>query len=116
MATYPEDVANYFRAFLATGGIEVVHMGYHDILTAEEAGRFEQAHVEEMIRSDNHPAAEAILLPDTALHSAAWLERLEEVAGKPVLTANQVSFWKALRLAGYMHHYTGLGTLLRSRE
>lgn len=115
-ATYPEDVSNYFRDFLAAGGIEVVHMGYHDILTAEEAGTFERSHVEEMIRSDNHRTAEAILLPDTALHSAAWLERLEEVAGKPVLTANQVSFWKALRLAGDMHRYTGLGTLLRSRK
>lgn len=89
-------------------------MGYHDIMTAGEVGTFGQAHVEEMIRSDNHSAAEVILLPDTALHSAAWLERLEEVSGKPVLTANQVSFWKALQLAGDTRRYTVLGTLLRS--
>jgi maleate cis-trans isomerase len=111
-ATYPEDVSNYFREFLAAGGIEVVHMGYHDILTAEEAGTLGRAQVEEMIRYDSHPSAEAILLPDTALHSAAWLDRLEEVAGKPVLTANQVSFWKALRLAGNTRRYAGLGALL----
>ncbi len=113
-ATYPEDVSNYFRAFLAAGGIEVVHMGYHGILTAEEVGTLGRAQVEEMIRRDDHPSAEAILLPDTALHSAAWLERLEEVAGKPVLTANQVSFWKALRLAGDTRRYPGLGSLMRS--
>ena len=113
-ATYPEDVSNYFRAFLAAGGIEVVHMGYHDILTAEGAGTLGQAQVEEMIRRDDHPSAEATLLPDTALHSAAWLDRLEEVAGKPVLTANQVSFWKALRLAGDTRRYPGLGSLMRS--
>ncbi len=112
-ATYPEDVSNYFRAFLAAGGIEVVHMGSHAILTAEEVGTLGQGQVEGMIRRDDHPSAEAILLPDTALHSAAWLDRLEEVAGKPVLTANQVSFWKALRLAGDTRRYPGLGSLMR---
>ena len=113
-ATYPADVSSYFQAFLAAGGIEVVHMGYHDILTAGEAGTLGQAQVEEMIRRDDHPSAEAILLPDTALHSVAWLEHLEAVAGKPVLTANQVSFWKALRLTGDARRYTCLGSLLRS--
>ena len=52
---------------------------------------------------------------DTALHTAAWLEELEGIAGKPVLTANQVSFWKALRLAGDTATREGLGTLLRTR-
>jgi maleate cis-trans isomerase len=113
-ATYPQGVSNYFREFLAAGGIEVVHMGSHDILTAAGAGTLGQAQVEEMIRRDDHPSAEAILLPDTALHSAAWLDRLEEVAGKRVLTANQVSFWKALRLAGDTRRYPGLGSLMRS--
>ena len=89
-------------------------MGYHGILTAAEVGTLGRAQVEEMIRRDDHPSAEAILLPDTALHSAAWLERLEEVAGKPVLTANQVSFWKALRLADDTQRYIGLGALLQS--
>jgi maleate cis-trans isomerase len=89
-------------------------MSYHGVPTAEEAGTLGQVQVEEMIRRDNHPSAEAILLPDTALHSAAWLDHLEEVAGKPVLTANQVSFWKALRLAGDTRRYNGLGVLLRS--
>ncbi len=88
-------------------------MGSHAILTAEEVGTLGQGQVEGMIRRDDHPSAEAILLPDTALHSAAWLDRLEEVAGKPVLTANQVSFWKALRLAGDTRRYPGLGSLMR---
>jgi maleate cis-trans isomerase len=65
-----------------------------------------------MVRENDHPRAEAVLVPDTALHSAAWLGELEAIAGKPVLTANQVSFWKALRLAGDTGAREGLGALL----
>jgi maleate cis-trans isomerase len=41
-----------------------------------------------------------VLVPDTALHTIAGLETLEAAVGKPVLTANQVSAWEGLRLAG----------------
>ena len=37
---------------------------------------------------------------DTALHSARWIPELEAALGKPVLTANQVTVWRCLRLAG----------------
>ncbi|MDX1551966.1 MAG: maleate cis-trans isomerase, partial [Marinobacter sp.] len=57
--------------------------------------------------------ADALLVPDTALHSVAWLEDLEAAAGKPVLTANQVSFWEGLRLCGRLTPQQGLGTLFR---
>jgi maleate cis-trans isomerase len=65
------------------------------------------------LRND-HPEAEAILQPDTALHTAAWLDELEERTGKIVLTANQVSVWKGLQLAGNTKPRPGLGRLLRA--
>jgi maleate cis-trans isomerase len=111
-ATYPEDVAQCFRAFLEAGGIEVVHMGHQGILTARDVGALGRAWVAHIVQHNNHHRAQAILVPDTALHSAAWLDNLERLAGKPVLTANQVSFWQALRLAGDSHPRTGLGALL----
>ncbi len=55
--------------------------------------------------------ADVLLIPDTALHSAAWLTDLERATGKPVLTANQVSFWEALRLCGKLTPQSGLGRL-----
>jgi maleate cis-trans isomerase len=82
------------------------------ILTAAEVGTLGQERVRAMVRENDHRDAEAILLPDTALHSAAWVEELETMVRKPVLTANQVSFWKALRLAGSNETGRGLGTLL----
>jgi maleate cis-trans isomerase len=111
-ATYPKDVSASFEAFLEAAGVEVVQMGYQDILTAVEVGGLGRERVMRMVREHDHPRAEAVLVPDTALHSAAWLGELEAMAGKPVLTANQVSFWKALRLAGDTGARGGLGALL----
>ena len=42
-------------------------------------------------RAYDDPAADAVLLPDTALHTVAFLDELEDAVGKTVLTANQVS-------------------------
>ena len=50
-------------------------------------------------------------MPDTALHTAAWLTDFEDAVGKPVLTANQVTFWEALRLAGQQARADRLGRL-----
>lgn len=112
-ATYPRDVALLFKAFLEHFDIEVVHMTSHDIITAAEVGTLERDAVLQFAMGDNSPDADALLVPDTALHSAAWLEELEAAAGKPVLTANQVSFWEGLRLCGKLTPQQGLGTLFR---
>jgi maleate cis-trans isomerase len=113
-ATYPSDVSDSFVGFLKESGIDVVVMGTQGILTAAEVGTLGQERVRVMVRENDHPEAQAILVPDTALHSAAWVEDLEAMVKKPVLTANQVSFWKALRLAGFNESVPGLGTLLRA--
>ncbi|MBW0147081.1 maleate cis-trans isomerase family protein [Marinobacter arenosus] len=110
-ATYPADVAVLFRDFLEHFDIEVVRLASHGIATAAEAGTLNKEVVLQFARENNHPDADALLIPDTALHSAGWLEELETVAGKPVLTANQVSFWEGLRLCGKLTPQQGLGTL-----
>jgi maleate cis-trans isomerase len=113
VATYPDDVALLFKAFLEHFDIEVVHITSHGIATAAEVGTLEKEAVLRFATDSNHPDADALLVPDTALHSAAWLEELEAAAGKPVLTANQVSFWEGLRLCGKLTPQQGLGTLFR---
>ena len=61
---------------------------------------------------DHHPDAEAVLIPDTALHTAAFLPELETHVGKTVLTANQVTMWEALRLAAALTPQQNLGHLM----
>ncbi|WP_028923647.1 maleate cis-trans isomerase family protein [Pseudonocardia acaciae] len=113
-ATYPEDIAERFVTFLATAGVTVVRLSALDIITAAEVGTLGRERVLEVAAAGDHPDAEAVLLPDTALHTMAWLDDLEQKLGKPVLTANQVSIWQGLRLAGDTTARTGLGALFRT--
>lgn len=114
-ASYPEDVAAHFVAFLAGGGVDVVSMGSHGIVTAAEVGRLGQEHVLAMVRAADHPDAEAVLVPDTAMHTMGFIDQLENAVGKPVLTANQVTVWKGLQLIGPVSPLPGLGRLFEAR-
>lgn len=112
-ATYPADVAQRFVDFLARAGVEVVALSCKGIITAAEVGTLGREAVLDFVAANDHPAAQAVVVPDTALHTIAWLDELETRVGKPVLTANQVSVWAGLRLAGDTAPRPGLGTLFR---
>jgi maleate cis-trans isomerase len=110
-ASYPEDVARHFVRFLTAGGTEVVAMGSHGIVTAAEVGTLERDQVISMVRAADHPDAEAVLVPDTAMHTLQIVDELEAAIGKPVLTANQVTVWKGLQLLGPVPQLEGIGSL-----
>ncbi|MER7195737.1 maleate cis-trans isomerase family protein [Streptomyces flaveolus] len=110
-ATYPEDVARLFADFLRTAGVETVAVVSSGIITAAEVGTWAEAEVLALARSADRPDAEAVLLPDTALHTAAHIPVLEKELGKPVLTANQVTVWEGLRLADRRVNAPELGAL-----
>lgn len=112
-ATYPHAVARRFVEFLGAAGIEVAGMSSQGIVTAAEVGTLGRDRVLELATSYDDPRAEAVLIPDTALHSVEWVEDIEVHVGKPVLTANQVTVWEGLRLAGSPATYPGVGTLFR---
>lgn len=113
-ATYPSDIADRFAEFLGAAGVEVLRVSSRGIVTAAEVGTLTRDEVLDFASAQDDERADAVLMPDTALHSAAWLDELERRVGKPVLTANQVSAWEGLRLAGDNDVHEGLGTLFRS--
>ncbi|MEU1280663.1 decarboxylase [Streptomyces sp. NPDC005805] len=98
-ATYPADVTELFARFLGDAGIEVVGTHAGGIVTAAEVATWGPDEVLALVRGADRPEAEAVLVPDTALHTVALLPELEKAVGKPVLTANQVTVWEGLRLA-----------------
>lgn len=110
-ASYPDDVARSFVDFLASGGVEVTWMQSHGIVTAKEVGLLDRADVISMVEATDTRNAEAVLVPDTAMHSLAWLDELEEAAGIPVLTANQVTIWEGCALVGEPPRLDRLGAL-----
>lgn len=99
-ASYPADLAGHFERFLGAAGADVVRFSSHGIFTAGEVGLMGRDHVTEMVRAVDVPEAQAMLVPDTAMHSLLWIEELEEAVGKPVLTANLVTVWEGLRIIG----------------
>ena len=98
-ATYPRDIVELFVEFLAAAGVQTHGSAGLGIVTGAEVGTLEAADVVRLAQA-NDAAVDAVLLPDTALHTIAHLQRLEKAVGKPVLTANQVTVWQGLRLAG----------------
>ena len=112
-ATYPEEVASHFVRFLRMDGITVTALSTYDVPSGEDAGRLDAEWVLETARAADLTGAQCLLIPDTALHTIAVLPRLEETLGVPVLTANQVTAWQGLRLAGHPACAEGLGALFR---
>lgn len=115
-ASYPDDVAEHFVTYLAAAGIEVVAMGSAGILTAAQVGLLGPAEVGALATARDHPDAEALLVPDTAMRTLPVVPELEARVGKPVLTANQVTIWQGLRLAGATPSSPSLGTLFTRRQ
>ncbi|QLJ00231.1 aspartate/glutamate racemase family protein [Streptomyces sp. NEAU-sy36] len=109
-ATYPQDVTALFAEFLRAAGLEVAAVHSSGVVAAE-AARWGEDDVLALARAADDPGADAVLLPDTALHTAACLGLLEKSLSKPVLTANQVTVWEGLRLADRRVNAPELGTL-----
>jgi maleate cis-trans isomerase len=110
-ASYPREVAECFVSFLQHADIDVIAMGRHDIYTAAEVGTLTRDQVIALVADAKRDTGEAVLVPDTAMHSLAWVDELEAAAGMPVLTANQVTVFEGLRLGGPVPPLPGLGAL-----
>jgi maleate cis-trans isomerase len=115
-ATYPADVAALFASFLAEGGIAVTSTASLGIMSGHEVGNLVSEPILDLLERADAPSAEAILVPDTALHTCGLVARLERHVGKPVLTANLATVWQGLRLVGgvtrALHGDPELDTLL----
>ncbi len=111
-ASYPDDIAQLFVDYLADGGIRVLAMSSAGIDTAAEVGTLLPGEVVDLIVAADRDDAEAVLVPDTAMHTLGVITRAEQRLGKPVLTANQVTIWQGLRIAGASVRADGLGQLL----
>lgn len=110
-ASYPAEVAESFVEFLRKGGVEVTALSSLGIVTATEVGRLDRDAVLAVAARADTAGADALLVPDTAMHSLGWLGALESAAGVPVLTANQVTVWEGLRLLGSVPRIGQLGSL-----
>lgn len=116
LATYPEPASRAFAGFLAEWGVDVRGLEWLDAASGWDAAGIPPEKVVEAARAADAREAEVLLLPDTALPTLAFIEELERTLGKPVLTANQVTLWDGLRLAGASLRVAGYGRLLNRED
>jgi len=94
---YNEELTDLLVDYLEEAHYDVVSSGFldkeHDIADVSYKS------VKRLAEAVDTPEAEAIFFSCTNLHTFDIIEELEREFGKPVLSANQVTMWAALRAA-----------------
>jgi maleate isomerase len=91
--------------FLAEAGYEVVGGAFLGL--DRDIAQVDNRSVYELTRATDSPGADVVFLSCTNLRTFDVLAAAERDLGKPVLSANQVSMWAALRAAGLPAMPTG---------
>lgn len=114
MMAYMPEVSKSLLDFLAEAGIRVGTA--KDIQCGPNQRTFELDYNQELRHFvDTLPDhSDPIVIPSTSLNSLFRIEEFEKIAGRPVLTANQVTMWHSLELAGTGVPINGMGQLFRS--
>lgn len=110
---YETPVMERLTAYLAEHGIEVVSAVGLGLIRDWEISTLAPMDLAALIRQADRPDAEAIFLSDTCLVLSPLAEALERDLGKPVFSANMVTMWHALHLAGVHEETAGIGSLFR---
>lgn len=111
---YPESISALSRAYWQAAGFEIA--GYHRLEGVRNIYEETEERAAELARLANAPAAEAVLITGTGLPTVGVLDALERELGKPAISSNQASIWRALRLAGHRGPVRGFGRLLADRS
>ena len=95
---YGVDVSALLHDFLAEAGVETVssaHLGLQG-----DIWQVPYETTAQLARDADARDADAVFVSCTNLATYDLIAPLERELGKPVLTANQVTMWSALRIAG----------------
>lgn len=95
---YVESVGARLHDFLGEAGVTVTSSAHLGLL--DHIWMVPYAEVAQLAITADSPDADAVFLSCTNLPSYDAIAPLEQVLGKPVLSANQVTMWAALRACG----------------
>lgn len=111
---YPETISALGTRYWETAGFELV--GFRRLDDVRNIYEETEGRARDLARSADVAGAEAVLISGTGLPTVGVLDALEEELGKPVLSSNQASLWRALRLADVRVSIAGFGRLLRDGD
>ena len=110
----PYAVANrLLKTFLEQKGMMVTKIEGLVLPTAIHVGRQPLMKFEELVRAVNTPDADGVFISCTNFATLAKIDGLEKEMGKPVITANQATFWATLRKMGVQDQWSGSGRLFK---
>ncbi len=95
---YTADLTAGLSGYLAEAGVDVVAAA--GLGLTSEIWMVPYDVTAQLVRDTNCPDAEAVFISCTNLPTYDVIAALEAELGKPVLTANQVTMWSALTIAG----------------
>lgn len=107
---YLDEINEKLRDFLEESGFEVVGIRGMQ-LDSDDIALVPSSEVAQFVRSSPLDGADAVFVSCTNFATAEILDALEQDVGLPVLSANQVTMWEALNLAGLRPIKPGVGSL-----
>lgn len=113
-SVYHPRMSDHFIARVGEAGAQVICRVDAAARSDRELAAWTPEQIIDLVRQAAHPDAQAVLLPETALHASRLTTDLEHAAGCPVLTATQVSLWAASQLAGIPAVSSTAGPLFRA--
>jgi len=107
---YPEELARIQEKFVEDSGIKVLHTTWiskRDTVASE----ISYETVYKLAEESNEPESEAIFISCVNLHTIELIDKIEADMKKPVITSNQATMWRLLRLANISDEVKGYGQL-----
>ncbi|HLR34142.1 MAG TPA: hypothetical protein VK071_02305 [Tissierellales bacterium] len=109
---YIEEVNKKGKLFLEDNGFNVTNILGLGLLYDSEIDNQSLETVYKLAKRVDTVDAEAVVILCTGIRSIAILEYLEKDLGKPVISANQATFWYSLRVSGIEEKIKSYGSLL----
>jgi len=109
---FTEETNELGRAYFLARGFDVVSA--RPITPRRTLSELSAEEVYRWVVANTPPQAQAIVQGGGGLRMIGAIEALERSLGRPVITANQATFWQGLKLAGARVRIPGYGRLLAS--
>lgn len=113
LTPYVDEVNASIVGHIEASGVDVVALTSFLFEDDNEMARIPPQTIYEAALETDRPEADALFISCTAIRAVDVVERIEQSLGKPVVTANQALYWKALRAAGCGARVEGYGSLMR---
>lgn len=111
-APYGDSILMKLKNFLEESGFEVVKIKGLNMLHGDE-GDLSLDVTYKLIREINSNKAEGIFISCTDFKTVELINIIESDFGKNIITSNQATMWKLLRLSGMKTQVSSFGSLLR---